>query len=98
MVMFELERRAWGCLNLVMAINHHPLLTEFPDQHDAIHSLKTDNAHFRRLMDEYEVADKEVFRMEEGIENPEDAVLVEKKKQRLHLKDQIADMLREFSG
>lgn len=80
-----------------MAINHHPLLSEFPDQHEAIHTLKTENAHFRRLMDEYEAVDKEVFRMEEGIENPEDAVLVEKKKARLHLKDQIAEMVRQTS-
>jgi len=78
-----------------MPINHHPLLTEFPDQHDSIHTLKTGNAHFRRLMDEYEAVDKEIFRMEEGIETPEDAVLTTEKKKRLDLKDQIAAMLRD---
>jgi uncharacterized protein YdcH (DUF465 family) len=77
-----------------MPINHHPLATEFPEHHDAIHKLKVDSAHFRRLMDEYEAVDKEIFRMEEGIETPEDAVLTEEKKKRLDLKDQIADMLR----
>lgn len=81
-----------------MPIEHHPLNEEFPDQHDAIHELKTTNAHFRRLMEEYETVDKEVFRMEEGIETPEDAVLTEEKKRRLHLKDQIAEMIRGFSG
>lgn len=78
-----------------MASNHHPLISEFPNQHETIHQLKLDNAHFRRLMEEYEAVDKEIVGMEEGIENPEDSVLNEEKKKRLLLKDQIADMLRE---
>ena len=76
-----------------MPIEHHPIITEFPNHTDIIHQLKADNAHFQRLMNEYEQIDKEVFRMEEGIETPEDAILVEKKKQRLHLKDQLATMI-----
>lgn len=77
-----------------MALEHHPLITEFPEHREAIHALKTDNAHFQHLMDSYEATDKEIIRMEEGIETPEDAVLTDLKKQRLSLKDQIADMLR----
>lgn len=80
-----------------MPINHHPLLTEFPEHQDAIHQLKLENAHFRKLMDEYEAADKEIFRMEEGIETPEDMVLTEAKKKRLDLKDQLAAMLYEIA-
>ena len=76
-----------------MPINHHPLISEFPEQVATIHRLKTDHAHFRRLMEQYEAIDKEVFRMEEGIETPEDAVLNEAKKHRLELKDQIFAML-----
>ena len=78
-----------------MPISHHPLNDEFPEDHETIHRLKTENAHFRRLMEDYEKVDKEVFRMEEGIETPEDAVLTEEKKKRLDLKDQIAAMIRE---
>lgn len=78
-----------------MPIAHHPLVTEFPEHRDAIHQLKTENNHFRRLMDEYEEADKQIVRMEENIETPEDAVLNQLKKQRLHLKDQISAMLHE---
>jgi hypothetical protein len=44
-------------------------------------------------MDSYEEVDKEIVRMEEGIETPEDATLTLLKKQRLDLKDQIAEML-----
>lgn len=78
-----------------MPLDHHPLITEFPNQTDIIHNLKAENAHFQRLMNEYEEIDKEVFRMEEGIETPEDSVLVEKKKHRLHLKDQLAEMIEK---
>ena len=80
-----------------MPIAHHPLVTEFPEHRDAIHHLKMANKHFSRLMDEYEDTDKEIFRMEEGIETPEDAVVNELKKKRLDLKDQISDLLRGAS-
>lgn len=77
-----------------MALDHHPLITEFPEHREALHALKLENAHFQKLMDAYENLDKEIVRMEEGIETPEDATLTDLKKQRLDLKDQIADMLR----
>lgn len=80
-----------------MPITHHPLLTEFPEHQTAIHQLKLESAHFRRLMTEYEAVDKEVFRMEEGIETPEDLILNEAKKRRLDLKDQLAAMLYEVA-
>ena len=63
-----------------MPIEHRPLVTEFPEHRDAIHALKLKDNHFSRLMDEYEETDKEIFRMEEGIETPEDAVMNEMKK------------------
>ncbi|MBP6601616.1 MAG: YdcH family protein [Verrucomicrobiales bacterium] len=76
-----------------MPLDHHPLIVEFPEKREAIHVLKTEDAHFQRLMDSYDEIDKEVFRMEEGIETVEDAVLTDLKKKRLDLKDQIAAML-----
>lgn len=81
-----------------MPINHHPLLTEFPEHHDLIHRLKMEDARFRRFMEEYEEVDKKVFRMEKGIETPEDAVLTAEKKRRLSLKDQLANMLQEAAA
>lgn len=81
-----------------MAIEHHPLITEFPEHRELIHQLKMENNHFHRLMEKYEEVDKEIFRMEEGIETPEDAILTEHKKQRLALKDEIAAMLKENEG
>lgn len=78
-----------------MPLEHHPLINEFPEQREALHQLKESDAHFQGLMSAYEDLDKKIYRMEEGIETPEDAVLTELKKQRLELKDQIATMLRE---
>jgi len=76
-----------------MSIEHHSLPVEFPEHRDTIHQLKQKDAHFQRLMEEYEAVDKEIVRMEENIETPEDSVLTEKKKKRLELKDQLLAMI-----
>jgi len=89
-----LDRPAESEENSPMPITHHPLVQEFPEQRDAIHALKEGNAHFQKLMASYEEIDKEIFRMEEGIETPADEVLTDLKRRRLDLKDQIAGMLR----
>jgi uncharacterized protein len=91
---FRLDRPVKSEDAFSMPIAHHPLINEFPEQRDAIHRLKEGNAHFQKLMDSYEELDKEIFRMEEGIETPADEVLTDLKKRRLDLKDQIAGMLR----
>ena len=77
-----------------MPIEHHPLTEEFPEYKDLIHDLKMNNAHFRRLANEYEGLDKSIFRAEQGIEVVNDDYLESIKKERLYLKDQIYDMLR----
>ena len=77
-----------------MPISHHPLTEEFPEHKDALHALKLNNAHFRRLAHEYEGIDKSIFRAEQGIETVNDEYLENIKKERLHLKDLIYSMLR----
>lgn len=79
-----------------MHIEHHPLITEFPEHREAIHSLKLENAHFARLATEYEGVDKAVTRAENGEEHLGDLALEDLKRQRLSLKDQIYAMLRDF--
>jgi len=49
-------------------------------------------------MQGYEEVDKEIYRMEEGIETPEDATLTEQRNIRLDLKDQIVAMLRALES
>jgi uncharacterized protein len=77
-----------------MPISHHPLIEEFAEYKDAIHDLKMNNSHFRRLANEYEGIDKSIFRAEQGIEVVNDDYLDSIKKERLHLKDLIYSMLR----
>ena len=67
----------WPHFRDAMPIEHHSLITEFPDHRETIHSLEQGNAHFLKLMEKYEEVDKEIVRMEEGIETPEDAVLTQ---------------------
>ena len=77
-----------------MALLHHPLVDEFPEHKDQIHELKMGNSHFRRLAHEYEGIDKAIVRAEKGIEIVNDDYLSEIKKERLHLKDLIFQMIK----
>ncbi|WP_428700372.1 YdcH family protein [Stappia sp.] len=71
----------------------HELHEEFPDAADALHALKTTNAHFTRLADNYHAVNREIHRIETQVAPASDEALEELKKQRLHLKDEIAAML-----
>ena len=76
-----------------MSHTPHELLEEFPDQHDAIHTLKGDNAHFGKLFDEYHVVNRSIHRAETNVEPTDDLHMAEMRKQRLALKDEIAGIL-----
>ncbi len=73
---------------------HHDLLHELPEYKDKIHELKTNNAHFAKLFDEYHEVDHEVRRIEQGVETPSDDYAEEVKKKRLALKDELFQMLQ----
>ena len=73
---------------------HHDIGRELPEYRDRIHSLKTSNAHFARLFDEYHELDKQVARIEQEIEPTSDDHAEELKKRRLKLKDELFAMLR----
>lgn len=77
-----------------MPIEHHDLQHDFPEFHDCIHALKTSNAHFAKLFDEYHKVDREVRRIEQEIETPSDAYTEELKMRRVKLKDELYAMLR----
>ena len=59
----------------------------------AFNVLKTSNAHFARLADRYHEINRAIHRAEAEVEPTSDDILEEMKKQRLHLKDEIASML-----
>jgi uncharacterized protein YdcH (DUF465 family) len=76
-----------------MTLDPHDLTHEFPAQADKIHALKTSNAHFQKLAQRYEDINKDVVQIEEGVRAADDAHLETLKKERLHLKDQLAALL-----
>ena len=77
-------------------MSHVPLELheEFPQDGERIHALKMSNAHFARLADRYHDVNRAIHRAEAEVEPMSDDALEEMKKQRLHLKDEIAGMLR----
>ena len=72
----------------------HDLIHEFPEHRETIHKLKTSNNHFARLFEEYHEVDHEVHRIETDVETTSDDYLEEKKKQRLHLKDELLKIIK----
>lgn len=74
---------------------HHDLIHELPEYREQIHILKTGNAHFARLFDEYHEVDHEIRRIEQEIETPSDTYTEDMKKKRLQLKDELYRMLKE---
>jgi uncharacterized protein YdcH (DUF465 family) len=91
--MQSFQRRKKG----VAELSHvpHELAEEFPDKVDRLHELKTSNAHFARLSDEYHLINREIHRIESGVEPSSDERSTDLRKQRLLLKDQIAAMLSQ---
>ncbi len=76
-----------------MSHTPHELAEEFPDLKDKIHELKTSNAHFAKLADEYHTLNREIHRIEAAGVNVGDEAFEDLKKQRLALKDTIFEIL-----
>ena len=74
-------------------IDKHDLHHEFPEYYDRIHELKINNTHFARLFEEYHDLNREILRIEEGVENTTDEYLEELKKKRLLYKDKLYGMI-----
>lgn len=71
----------------------HELAEEFPEHVDRMHALKTENAHFRRLFDEYHDLNRAIHRAETNVEPTDDFHMETMRKQRMRLKDEIYGML-----
>lgn len=77
-----------------MPIENHSLVKELPEYKDQIHELKMNDAHFRRLFDEYQYLTGEIENIEQEIVLASTLEEEEFKKRRLQLKDTLYDMLR----
>ena len=71
----------------------HELAEEFPDQIDKMHDLKMGNAHFAKLSEQYHVLNREIHRIETGVEPTSDTRETELRKKRVVLKDEIAALI-----
>ncbi|MCL7464987.1 DUF465 domain-containing protein [Phaeovulum sp. NW3] len=76
-----------------MSNTPHTLQDEFPTQMDKIHEMKVSNAHFARLLEEYDELNDKVHRAETLVEPMEQLAEVELRKKRALVKDEIARML-----
>ena len=71
----------------------HDLHHEFPEHRERIHELKVGNTHFAKMFEQYHDVNREVRRIEEGVENTSDEYLEDLKKKRLLLKDRLYEMI-----
>lgn len=77
-----------------MSHTPHELAEEFPDLADKIHSLKTSDAHFAKLADQYHELNRQIHRIETDVEPTSDEHQTELRKQRMALKDEIYALLK----
>jgi len=74
-------------------MTEHNLIQEFPEAREVIHELKTTNAHFARLFDEYHKVNRQVQRAADRTEPLTDAHETQLHKERLRLKDELYAMI-----
>ena len=71
----------------------HELAEEFQEHIEKLHELKLSNSHFVKLSDEYHVINREIHRIETGVEPVAEYYETQLRKQRINLKDQIAAII-----
>lgn len=71
----------------------HELHEELPELAERITELKTSDAHFAKMADDYHALNRAIHRAETDIEPTDDAHLTDMRKQRLELLDRINAVL-----
>jgi uncharacterized protein YdcH (DUF465 family) len=72
----------------------HELAEEFPEKVAEMSALKQNDAHFAKLFDNYHDINRAIHRAETDVEPTSDDHLVQMRKERLLLKDQINGYLK----
>ena len=78
-----------------MITDAHDFASEFPEHKEAIHKLKLSDRHFAKLFEEYNAINKDILRIETGVENASDEHAENLKKLRLKLKDDLFQSLKQ---
>ena len=73
----------------------HELVAEFPEHADAIHRMKTEDAHFAKLFDEYHLVNRNIHRAETDIEPASDERMTQLRRRRLAIKDEVYALLKQ---
>lgn len=76
-----------------MSNTPHTLQEEFPHQVEKLHALKVSNAHFAKLLEDYDAINDQVHRAETRVETVDELVEHQWRKERALIKDEIARML-----
>lgn len=71
----------------------HELAEEFPEFSAKIHALKSSDAHFGKLADQYHTVNRSIHRAETNLEPMDDFAIEDLRKQRMRLKDDILAIL-----
>jgi len=66
----------------------------FPEYRDLISQLKTTDHHFIHLFDKHNMLDQKIQNLEARIEKATDIEIEVLKKEKLHLKDEIFNLLK----
>lgn len=73
----------------------HELAEEFPNEKEKLHDLKLNNAHFAKISDRYHELNRELHRVETGVEPASQIHEVMLRKERMTLKDEISGILQQ---
>ncbi len=73
----------------------HELHAEFPDDGAILHALKMNSAHFRTLAESHHDINRQIHRIESGVEAAADDFAEELKKKRLALLDEISGLIAD---
>lgn len=71
----------------------HDLHAEFPEDAEVLHQLKTGNSHFAGLADRYHDINREIHRIDSGVEAASDERAEQLKRQRLAMLDEVSGMI-----
>lgn len=78
-----------------MSHTPHELAHEFPADAELLHRLKLENGHFQGLSERYHEVNREIHRIESGVEAASDDRAEQLKRQRLAMLDEVAAMLAD---
>ncbi|MGK9065770.1 YdcH family protein [Stutzerimonas chloritidismutans] len=81
-----------------MHVEHHPLIKDFPEKREQLQMLRQQDPAFARKAEAYEALDKQICRVEDGVERLDEDALTALKLERVTLKDAIAKDLKRASG